>query len=185
MCVCVCLLAQSCPTLCDLMDYSPPISSVHGIFPARILKWLAISPHPPQKRSSQPRDLPNPGIKLVSPTSPALADRFIVTDPLGKPMPANAGDKVLIPELGQSAGEGNGNPLQYSCLGNAMDRGAWQAIYSPWSCKRVGNNLATKQQQCVYIIYKYNGMLAIKNNKILPFLTIQMDLKGIMLSERS
>ena len=58
-------------------------------------------------------------------------------------------------------------------------------LYSPWSCKWVGNNLATKQQQqCVYIIYKYNGMLAIKNNKILPFLTMWMDLKGIMLSER-
>ena len=33
----------------------------------------------------------------------------------------------LIPGLGRSPGEGNGNPLQYSCLGNATDRGAWQA----------------------------------------------------------
>ena len=33
----------------------------------------------------------------------------------------------LIPELGRSPGEGNGNPLQYSCLGNPMDRGAWWA----------------------------------------------------------
>ena len=33
----------------------------------------------------------------------------------------------LIPGLGRSPGEGNGNPLQYSCLGNSMDRGAWQA----------------------------------------------------------
>ena len=32
-----------------------------------------------------------------------------------------------IPGLGRSPGEGNSNPLQYSCLGNAMDRGAWQA----------------------------------------------------------
>ena len=32
-----------------------------------------------------------------------------------------------IPELGRSPGEGNGNPLQYSCLENPMDRGAWQA----------------------------------------------------------
>ena len=32
----------------------------------------------------------------------------------------------LIPELGRSPGEGNGNPLQYSCLGNPMDRGDWQ-----------------------------------------------------------
>ena len=35
--------AQSCPTLCDPMDCSPPGSSVHGIFPARILEWLPIS----------------------------------------------------------------------------------------------------------------------------------------------
>jgi len=37
----------------------------------------------------------------------------------------NAGDLGLIPGLGRSPGEGNGNPLQYSCLGNPMDRGAW------------------------------------------------------------
>ena len=38
--------------------------------------------------------------------------------------PANAGDMGLIPGLGRSPGKGNGNPLQYSCLGNLMDRGA-------------------------------------------------------------
>ena len=41
--------------------------------------------------------------------------------------PANAGDMGSIPEFGRSAGGGNGNPLQYSCLENPMDRGAWQA----------------------------------------------------------
>ena len=44
-----------------------------------------------------------------------------------KNSPANAGDMGLIPGLGRSPGEGNGNPLQYSCLGNLMDRGAWWA----------------------------------------------------------
>ena len=39
----------------------------------------------------------------------------------------NAGDLGLIPESGRSPGEGNGNPLQYSCLENPNDRGAWQA----------------------------------------------------------
>ena len=39
----------------------------------------------------------------------------------------NAGDSGLIPESGRSPGEGNGNPLQYSCLENSMDRGAWEA----------------------------------------------------------
>ena len=39
----------------------------------------------------------------------------------------NAGDLGLIPGSGRSPGEGNGNPLQYSCLENSMDRGAWWA----------------------------------------------------------
>ena len=44
-----------------------------------------------------------------------------------KSLPANAGDRGLIPGLGRSPGEGNGNPIHYSCLGNPMDRGAWWA----------------------------------------------------------
>ena len=42
--------------------------------------------------------------------------------------PANAGDTGSIPGSGRSPGEGNGNPLRYSCLENSMDRGAWWAI---------------------------------------------------------
>ena len=45
---------------------------------------------------------------------------------LVKNPPANAGVMNSIPGLGRSLGEGDGNPLQYSCLGNHMDRGAWQ-----------------------------------------------------------
>ena len=45
-----------------------------------------------------------------------------------KNLPANAGDVGSIPGLGRLPGVGNGNPLQYSCLENSMDRGAWQAI---------------------------------------------------------
>ena len=47
-----------------------------------------------------------------------------------KNSPANAGDVVdagSIPRSGRSSGEGNGNPLQYPCLENPMDTGAWQA----------------------------------------------------------
>ena len=46
----------------------------------------------------------------------------------GKDSVCNAGDLGSIPGLGRTPGEGNGNSLQYSCLGNSMDRGAWQAI---------------------------------------------------------
>ena len=44
-----------------------------------------------------------------------------------KNLPANAGDAGSISGLGRSPGGGHGNPLQYSCLKNPMDRGAWQA----------------------------------------------------------
>ena len=46
----------------------------------------------------------------------------------GKESPANAGDAGSSPGSERSPGEGNGNPFQYSCLGNPVDRGAWQAI---------------------------------------------------------
>ena len=48
-----------------------------------------------------------------------------------KNLPANAGDvrdEGSIPGLGRSPGEGHGNPVQYSCLENHMDRGTWQAM---------------------------------------------------------
>ena len=47
--------------------------------------------------------------------------------PSGKEPACKAGDRSLIPGLGRSLGEGNGNPLQYSCLENSTDRGAWWA----------------------------------------------------------
>ena len=43
----------------------------------------------------------------------------------GKESACNSGDPGLIPRLGRSPREGNGNPLQYSCLENSMDKGAW------------------------------------------------------------
>ena len=49
----VVLVTQLCPTLCDIMDYSTPGSSVHGIFQAGILRWVTISS---SRLSSQPRD---------------------------------------------------------------------------------------------------------------------------------
>ena len=50
----------------------------------------------------------------------------------------NAGDLGSIPGLGRSPGEGNGNPLQYSCLENPMDRGAWWATVQ--GSQRVGQD---------------------------------------------
>ena len=50
------------------------------------------------------------------------------SDSNSKESACSAGDPTLIPGLGRSPGEGNGNPLQYSCLENSMNRGAWWAI---------------------------------------------------------
>ena len=55
----------------------------------------------------------------------------------GKESTCRAGDAGLIPGLGRSPGEGNGNLLQYSCLGNHMDRGAWWAMST--ELQRVGH----------------------------------------------
>ena len=52
------------------------------------------------------------------------AGRFGVL--VSKDSACNAEDSGLIPGLGRSSGEGNGNPLQYSCLENPMDKGAWR-----------------------------------------------------------
>ena len=58
----------------------------------------------------------------------------------------DTGDVGLIPGLERSSRGGNGNPLQYSCLENSMDRGAWVG-YSPLGHKSVRHDLATQQQE--------------------------------------
>jgi len=56
----------------------------------------------------------------------------------GKESTCHVGDLGLIPALGRSPGEGHGNPLQYSCLENPMDRGAWwstiHGVAKIWTC---------------------------------------------------
>ena len=65
-------------------------------------------------------------------------ERYLVS----KESAFNAGDPGLIPGLGRSPGEGNGNPLQYSCLKNPMDRGlCWAIVHG---VTRVGHALVTK-----------------------------------------
>ena len=71
----------------------------------------------------------------------------LVTQTSGKESACNAGDLGLIPGLGRSPGEGNGNLLQYSCLENSMDRGAWWATVL--GVKKATNTLS---------IYKCRGM---------------------------
>ena len=64
----------------------------------------------------------------------------------GKESTCNAGDSGSIPGLGRSAGEGNGNPFQYSCLENPMDRGAWWAtVHGVAKSRTQQKRLSTEQ----------------------------------------
>ena len=117
-------VAQSCPTL-----YSPrTIQSMEFSRPEYWNGW----PFPSLG------DLPKPGIKS---SSPALQADSLPSEPpqlkkthiqkklsrssTGKESACNTGAQSSIPGLGSSFGEGNGNPLQYSCLENSMDRETW------------------------------------------------------------
>ena len=101
---------QSCPTLCDPIDGSPPGSSVPGILQARILEWVAIS-------------FSLYAVYIMHITRLDEAQAGIKTEV--KAFASNLGDLGSIPGSGRSPGEGNGNPLQYSCLENPMEGGAW------------------------------------------------------------
>ena len=72
-----------------------------------------------------------------------------------KNLPANAGDAGSIPGSGRSHGEGNGNPLQYSCLENPINRGAWWAtVHGVTKDLDMNERLETTQQQisCLEIV---------------------------------
>ena len=71
---------------------------------------------------------------------------------VGKESACNAGDPGSIP------GEGNGHPLQYSCLGNPLDRGAWWATVH--GVTRVGHDLATKPPPKIHMILPIMGFQA-------------------------
>ena len=73
-----------------------------------------------------------------------------------KNLPTNAGDLGSIPGLGRSPGVGNGNPLQYFCLGNPMDTGTWQVTVH--GSQKVRHDQVTKTHTCVCVcvcIYAY------------------------------
>ena len=93
------------------MDCSPPGSSILGIFQARVLEWGAIAFSTKKTAVNLNIDVDIFKVYMVLPFS--LSKRMEVCVKLSHPH--------LV------CGEGNGTPLQYSCLANPMDRGAWQS----------------------------------------------------------
>ena len=135
------------------MDCSLPGSSVYEIFQARILEWVTIS-------FLQ-------GLFLTQRSNPCLLHWLADSLPLscqGSPNLHTAVCQLYLNKTGRRKkgiqisrlklgrvreynGEGNGTPLQYSCLENPMDRGAWQATVH--GVTRVGHNLVTKPSACL------------------------------------
>ena len=92
----LCLVAQSCPTLCDPMDCVRPGSSVHGILQERILEWVAM---PSSGGSSQPRD----GTQVSH-----TADRYFTIKPPGKPKITGVGSRSLLQGIFPTQGSNPG-----------------------------------------------------------------------------
>ena len=72
---------QSCPSLCDPMDYNPPDSSVHGVLQARILEWDAM---PSSRRSSRLREVET--VSPAAPVTPALQADSLPLSQQGSPL---------------------------------------------------------------------------------------------------
>ena len=143
---------QSCWTLCDPMDCSPPGSSVHGIFPAGILEWVAI---PYSKTSSWPKDRIH-----VS----CIAGRYFTSEPPGKPNWSLFSTCKLVDgslpgsSVVESACQHRRRKFD-SWVRKIPHRRKWQptpvfwpdksqgqrrlASYISWSCKRVKHHLGT------------------------------------------
>ena len=135
-CAVLCLVAQSCPTLCDPMDCSLQGSSVHGIFQARILEQVVICFEDRSLHQIYLREIWNLESSRERRDKLLLEDRVKVLICIildfpggsdGKESACNVVDRGSIPGSGRSLGAGSGNPLQYSCLDNSMDRGTWWA----------------------------------------------------------
>ena len=131
-CLCVCVwVAQSCLILCHPMDYSPPGSSVHGILQARILEWVAIYF---SRGSSPPRDwtwISWTACRFFAIWATWEDQRLLRVMEMQNMVDAFMEYSATIRNKLQGhavvSREGHRNPLQYSCLQNPVNRGAWWA----------------------------------------------------------
>ena len=144
-------VTQSCPTLCDPMDYSPPGSSVHGDSPG---KNIGVGPCPP------PGDLPNPGIE---PRSPTLREDSLPIEPPGKPLQGYNPEDMLY-ELLELAG---GNKLQLPTVGTCLITkplfANFPSLFTSWSptsiCKHKmqNKNSYLHSNPCLRVSFLWNS----------------------------
>ena len=114
-------VAQSCPTLRDPMDCSPPGSSIHGIFQARVLEWGAIASMCSINWRRQWH--PTPVLLLGK----SHGRRSLVGCSPWDHEESEATEQLHFHFSLSCIGEGDGNPLQCFCLENPRDSGAWWA----------------------------------------------------------
>ena len=100
--------------------------NISGLFPLGLVSYPC-NPRDSQESSPTPVQKHQFFCAQLSLWSNSHICRDSPSDSGGEESICNAGDLGLIPRMGRSPGEGNGNPLQYSCLENPKDRGAWQA----------------------------------------------------------
>ena len=143
-------VTQSCPILCDPMDCSLPGSSIHGIFQARILEWVATFllqqifltqelnlglPHCRQMlyhlshKGGPGAILRHPKLGIGSAYPFCLEWGWLPGWHHHRALVPTSVTGTIFAPPPISVGEGNDNPLQYPCLANSMDRGAWQATF--------------------------------------------------------
>ena len=159
----MCVLTQLCPTLCDSVTrffcaWDFPGKNIrigcHFLF-QRIFLSQGLNPCLLDLLHQQADSLPGKPkilcrhllnlireISMIDLVSPPSYTQSFPYSSVSKESACNAGDPGSIPGLGKSHGEGTSNTLQYSCLENPMNRGAWQATVH--GVARVGQDLTTK-----------------------------------------
>ena len=142
-------VAQLCPSLSNPVECSLPGSSVHGIFQARVLEWVAIA-FSAKNLSYWENGGPIHGNMEVRRKSSLPVNTGFPSGSDSKDSVCNVGDWVLIPGLGRSPGGGLGNPLHYSLSGESAWTGEPGRPQSMGS-QRVGHDWATKHTHtCEY-----------------------------------
>ena len=145
---------QSCSSLCDPIDGSPPGSPIPGILQARTLEWVAISFSSAWKWKVKVKSLSHAGLLATPWTAAYQAPPSVGFSKQeywsGVPLPS-----PIHTHIQAQIGEGDGNPLQYSCLENPTDKGAWRAtihgVAKSWTPTNTQTQIQIKSPPFLYV----------------------------------